>query len=168
MRKNVALLISLMGILVGVVSYQVTRPPEEIDLAKYEGRAYSQGGEDGVVEQIFKVIEPTSHFGASIQSLYELGKKKGYELVYGTSSGLNLFFVDRRYFARFGIRDNSPSRFYRPPLYGVERGGRAPNGRGHPPWDLWAQTKDGQPVKPFAADLTWQRISIPKKLVPLP
>lgn len=54
------------------------------------------------------------HFGASIQSLYELGKEKGYELVAANEVGSNLFFVDSQYFDRFGIRDNSPERLFRP------------------------------------------------------
>jgi hypothetical protein len=54
------------------------------------------------------------YFGASIQSLYNLGKRKGYELVYANTSGTNLFFVDARLFDRFGIRDNSPLLLYRP------------------------------------------------------
>jgi hypothetical protein len=53
-------------------------------------------------------------FGASLQALYELGKEKGYELVYMNSYGVNAFFVDKKYFARFGIRDNRPSRLYVP------------------------------------------------------
>jgi hypothetical protein len=110
----------------------------------------------------------SDYYGASLQSLYELNKHKGYEMVYGTFGGLNAFFVDATYYPRFGLRDNSPARFYRPPLYGVDRGGRAPNGRGHPPWDTWEEMRDGQLVKPYAGDLTWKEIRIPKRFVPLP
>lgn len=74
----------------------------------------------------------SDYFGASIQSLYELGKKKGYELIYCEKRGVNLFFVDKPYFERFGIKDNSPEKLYRLPQFGLESGGRAPNGRGHP------------------------------------
>jgi regulator of replication initiation timing len=35
----------------------------------------------------------SSHFGASLQSFYELGLKKGYKLVACTHSGVNAFFV---------------------------------------------------------------------------
>jgi hypothetical protein len=45
--------------------------------------------------------------GSSILSLYNLGKEKGYELVSATD--LNCIFVDRRYFEKFGIEDNSVS-----------------------------------------------------------
>ncbi|HRY30666.1 MAG TPA: hypothetical protein P5079_11600 [Elusimicrobiota bacterium] len=54
------------------------------------------------------------YWGASIQSLYELGKAKGYELVHCTSRGSNLFFVDKKYFERFKLADNSPAKLYRP------------------------------------------------------
>jgi hypothetical protein len=58
--------------------------------------------------------EKDPHFGASIQSFYELGKSKGYELIGTNSRGLNLFFVDRKYYPRFGLKDNSPAALYRP------------------------------------------------------
>ena len=54
------------------------------------------------------------YFGASIQSLYNLGQRKDYELVYANASGTNLFFVDADLYDRFGIRDNSPLLLYRP------------------------------------------------------
>ena len=94
----------------------------------------------------------TDYFGASIQSYYELGKRKGYELIYGSQNGLNLFFVDEKYFALFEIKDNSPARFYRPPSYGFESGGRAPNGRGFPRFE----------TKPV---LTWKNLTIRKRMV---
>jgi hypothetical protein len=77
--------------------------------------------------------DSTDYYGASVQSLYELGKAKGYEMLYCVQAGINCFFVDRPYFARFGIEDNSPASLYRPPSFGYEKGGRAPNGRGWPP-----------------------------------
>ncbi len=94
----------------------------------------------------------TDYHGASIQSLYELGKKKGYELVYGNKAGNNLIFVDAQYYPLFGIKDNSPKRFYRPPAFGLNTGGRAPNGRGLPPFE----------AKPV---LLWQDLRIEKKMV---
>jgi len=51
-----------------------------------------------------------SYHGASLQSLYELGKRKGYELVY--TNGINAIFVDGKFFPGFGIRDNSPVALY--------------------------------------------------------
>jgi hypothetical protein len=112
--------------------------------------------------------DKSDYFGASIQSLYELGKKKGYELVYCNKMGTNLFFVDKHYFERFGIRDNSPERLYRSPRYGLAKGGRAPNGRGHPPWDTFEITKDGRRVMPYNQDLIWNEVRIKKRFVSLP
>ncbi len=54
------------------------------------------------------------YFGASIQSLSELGGRKGYELVYADQSGTTLYFVDRSYFPRFGIEDNDPGTLFVP------------------------------------------------------
>jgi hypothetical protein len=50
----------------------------------------------------------TNYAGASIESFNDLAKSKGYELVYVMPEGANLFFVDKKYFADFGIEDNSP------------------------------------------------------------
>jgi hypothetical protein len=94
----------------------------------------------------------TDYHGASIQSYYELAKKKGYELVYGNQAGNNLFFVDRQYYERFGLEDNSPERFYHPPNFGIEEGGRAPNGRGLPRFET-------------LPNLRWNNLVIPKKIV---
>jgi hypothetical protein len=58
--------------------------------------------------------EKNLHFGASIQSFYELGKQKGYELVGTDYRGINLFFVDRQYYPRFRLQDNSPGTMFRP------------------------------------------------------
>lgn len=60
----------------------------------------------------FMYGDDTFYHGASLQSMYELGKRKGYELVYVQKQGFNAFFVDRKYYPRFGMRDNSPARFY--------------------------------------------------------
>ncbi|MEM1169657.1 MAG: hypothetical protein AAGJ08_11410 [Cyanobacteria bacterium P01_H01_bin.35] len=37
--------------------------------------------------------DDTNYCGASIRALYNLGKAKGYSLVYGESMGVNLFFI---------------------------------------------------------------------------
>jgi hypothetical protein len=111
--------------------------------------------------------DQSDYYGASIQSLYELGKKKGYELVYCESQGTNLFFVDARYFKRFGITDNSPKRLYRVPTYGIPGSGRAPNGLGHPAWDVFmVRTATGGIQYPFRKDLTWDHVVIKKRFVP--
>ena len=116
----------------------------------------------------------SDYYGASMQSLVDLGKKKGYELVF--CNGLNLFFVDAQYFPSFGIEDNSPTTLYRPPPYAGEaqlkwhqpRGGGGPNGYGHPSWDKFEVEVDGKKVKPYDKDLTWDAFKIPKKWVELP
>ncbi len=62
----------------------------------------------------FMYGDNTFYHGASLQSMYELGKRKGYELVYVQKQGFNAFFVDRNYYPRFGMQDNSPARLYPP------------------------------------------------------
>lgn len=54
------------------------------------------------------------YFGASIQSLFNLGQSKGYELVYADRSGTTLYFVESRYFGRFDVADNRPVRLFVP------------------------------------------------------
>src|SRR6185503_9685253 len=88
----------------------------------------------------------SDYYGASLQSLYELGKRKGYELIYCERNGATAFFVDGKYYRRFGLADNSPAHLYRPPQFGLTSGGRAPNGRGHPPWESHEEVKDGKRV----------------------
>lgn len=59
----------------------------------------------------------TIYGGASLQSLYRLAKKKGYELVYCMSPmSPNAFFVDKKYYDRFGIDDNRPIKLWTPRL----------------------------------------------------
>jgi hypothetical protein len=111
----------------------------------------------------FNYWDGSDYYGASIQAFCELGRKKGYELVHVESSGANLFFVDRRYFGRFGIRDNSPARMYRPPRYGLTCGGRAPNGRGWPPYETFRLAPFG--FKPFDRPLHVGTVQIPKVMV---
>jgi len=53
------------------------------------------------------------YFGASIQSLADLGERTGYKLIYADSAGRNLFFVQQDSFHRFGVADNSPLALYR-------------------------------------------------------
>lgn len=73
----------------------------------------------------------TSREGASLLSLYNLGKRKGYELVYSELSGANLFFVHQDYLQYFSYQPLSPEALYQPPQFGVLAGGVAPNGRGY-------------------------------------
>ncbi|MEW6268670.1 MAG: hypothetical protein AB1689_05160 [Thermodesulfobacteriota bacterium] len=94
----------------------------------------------------------TDYFGASLQSLYDLGKKKGYELVYHNRFGNNAFFVDGRYFERFGIADNSPAALFHEPHAAVKLVlDRSPEGR------------NGVPFAPGNEVLRWGELVIPKK-----
>jgi hypothetical protein len=50
--------------------------------------------------------DPSLHHQASLEAVFELGKRKGYELVCVTST--NAIFVRREHYPRFGIADNRP------------------------------------------------------------
>jgi hypothetical protein len=91
----------------------------------------------------------SQYLGASPQSLYALAKKKGYELVHHMSWGPNLFFVDGKYFDRFGIADNSPAKMMSPKVREM----------------VHALQKQGTPPnlgKPF---LVWDKVKIEKKWI---
>lgn len=69
----------------------------------------------------------TDYFGASILAYANLGKSKGYTLVYAEQKGVNLFFV------RTDLLENRPwvfkdaanvSKLYRPPSYGIYATGK--------------------------------------------
>ncbi|MFP6625297.1 MAG: hypothetical protein VCC20_17605, partial [Myxococcota bacterium] len=80
-------------------------------------------------------FDRSDYYGASIQSLQKLGKKKGYELIHHVSDGPNILFVDKKYFPRFGIRDNSPTTLFKSPgpqmLKNRKRGPEPYMGRKH-------------------------------------
>jgi hypothetical protein len=137
-----------------IIEFNSAFPPPQKMVVQFHPMNYWDGDSD--------------YFGASIQSLYELGKEKGYELVHCSSQGINLIFVDKQYFARLGIKDNSPATMYRWGLPGMPQIGRGPHGAGHRPWDLYEIEQNGQKVKPYASDLTWSQIRIPRKFVSLP
>jgi hypothetical protein len=64
-----------------------------------------------------RMWDRTNYFGASLLAYHRLGRKKGYDLVYCDSRGINAFFV------RSDIRPRSlpsltPAQAYRPPCYG--------------------------------------------------
>ena len=73
----------------------------------------------------------TAKEGASLQAFYELGKQKGYHLVYIELSGANLFFVHDSCIEYFDIEGIEPGLLYQPPQFGALAGGSAPNGRGY-------------------------------------
>ncbi|MCG6920671.1 MAG: hypothetical protein LJF15_06265 [Acidobacteria bacterium] len=96
------------------------------------------------------------YFGASIQSLFALGQKKGYELVYADRSGTSLYFVDRRYYPRFGLADNDPATLFVP---------RA----GFPlikPSTLWRYVRpDGRPWEEAESELVRKDVRIRRTFV---
>lgn len=96
------------------------------------------------------------YFGASIQSLYNLGQRKGYELVYADRSGTTLYFVDRPYFSRFGITDNRPVRLYVP----------RPGFPRITPDQVWRIMRpDGRPWDADSAELVRRNVRIPRAWV---
>jgi len=95
----------------------------------------------------------TYYAGASIQSLYELGKKKGYELIHQLSAGPNLIFVDEKYYDRFGIEDNSPSALYRALPAELMNAQSVRSGR------------EGVPWPPGQDKLVWENLVIEKKFI---
>jgi hypothetical protein len=96
-----------------VIEYNGTHTANEDKVVKY--RPYYAG--DGC-----------NYFGASIRALYNLGRSKGYSLVYAENSGTNLFFVRDALLQEKGLtfkNMNDPEKLYRKPTYG-----KGPNG-GH-------------------------------------
>jgi hypothetical protein len=65
-------------------------------------------------------------FGASLQSLVNLGKEKGYELFGCDAQGANAYFIVKEEFDKLGIEDNSIEKIFVHANYGVEADG------GHP------------------------------------
>ena len=96
-----------------VIEYNGTHLPHEDKVVKYHPLSIGGG---------------SNYFGASIRALYNLGRSKGYSLVYAESTGLNLFFIrdDILKENRLVFKDmNDVEKLYRKPTYG-----KGPNG-GH-------------------------------------
>lgn len=96
-----------------VIEYNATHFPDEDKIVKY--RPYYSG--DG-----------TNYFGASILALYNLGRSKGYSLVYADQGGVNLFFIRDDVLQKLDVsfkNMNDVEKLYHPPTYG-----KGPNG-GH-------------------------------------
>jgi|GEM_PF-1644716 len=85
--------------------------------------------EDKVVKYLpYFCGDGTNYFGASILALYNLGRSKGYSLVYAEKAGVNLFFIrdDILEEKKLRFKDmNDVEKLYRFPTYG-----KGPNG-GH-------------------------------------
>ena len=96
----------------------------------------------------------TYYVGASLQSMYELAKKKGYELVHQMTKGPNTFWVKKEYFPLFGIEDNSPEAMYKPyPKLSKDKHEKVTWGRNGVPW----------PKR--VSQLTWKNLVIEKKFI---
>lgn len=96
-----------------MIEYNATHLPHEDKVVKYQ--PYFSGGN-------------TNYYGASILAMYNLGRSKGYSLVYAENNGVNLFFVRDDILKQKNIRFknvNIVERIYRKPKYGT-----GPNG-GH-------------------------------------
>jgi hypothetical protein len=96
-----------------VIEYNGMHLPDQDKVVKY--RPFFCGGGD-------------NYFGASILALYNLGRSKGYSLVYAEQSGTNLFFVKDEIIAAKNLHFknmNDVEKLYVSPKYG-----NGPNG-GH-------------------------------------
>ncbi|MDF2082841.1 hypothetical protein [Bacillus pseudomycoides] len=65
----------------------------------------------------------TSYFGASLTSLYGLGKKLGYSLLGTDSRGVNAFFIRKDLVSKSKFPELTPELAYHPPAYGSFNGG---------------------------------------------
>ena len=98
-----------------VIECNPTHPPDADKVVRY--RPFYCG--DG-----------TNYYGASILALYNLGRSKGYSLVYQESSGTNLFFIKDSVIQERNLNFknmNQVEKLYRPATYNL-----GPNG-GHRP-----------------------------------
>lgn len=96
-----------------VIEYNATHLPDEDKVAKY---------------QPFFCGDGTNYYGASILALYQLGRAKGYSLVYAEKEGVNLFFIRDDLLEKQNLHfknTNDAEKIYRHPTYG-----NGPNG-GH-------------------------------------
>jgi hypothetical protein len=97
-----------------LIEYNGTHLPTEDKVVKYQP-FFCGGG--------------TNYFGASILAMYNLGRSKGYSLVYADNNGVNLFFVRDELLTENNVKFknvNDVAKIYRQPKYG-----NGPNG-GHP------------------------------------
>lgn len=74
----------------------------------------------------------SSYYGASLESLYHLGKAKGYELVCCDDMGNNAFFVRQDLYPLLGDMDTRPSVVFRPAMYKLRYIGHNTFLTGHP------------------------------------
>jgi len=93
--------------MVVVIEYNAVHAPDQDRVVKY-GPYYCGDG--------------SNYFGASILALYNLGRSKGYSLIYAEKAGVNLFFVRDDILAekKLHFKDtNDVEKLYRRPTYGI-------------------------------------------------
>lgn len=94
-----------------IIKYNATHLPNEDKVARY--RPYFCG-------------DNTNYFGGSILAMYNLGRAKGYSLIYAESTGVNLFFVRDDVLKECNLtfkNMNNVEKIYQYPGYG-----KGPNG----------------------------------------
>ena len=96
-----------------VIEHNASHLPTEDKVVKYASNA---------------VWDVTNYYGASIRALYNLGKLKGYSLVYSESRGLNLFFVKNLILGAIQATFKDTNNIFL--LYNTPKYGPAPDG-GH-------------------------------------
>jgi len=94
-----------------IIEYNASHLPTEDKVVKYDANA---------------VWDETNYFGASIRALYNLGKRKGYSLIYANNQGVNLFFVKSSILSQIepSFKDtNNIFLIYNSPKYGSDISG---------------------------------------------
>ena len=94
-----------------IIEYNASHLPTEDKVVKYDANA---------------VWDSTNYFGASIRALYNLGKLKGYSLIYANNQGVNLFFVKSSILGKIehSFKDtNNIFLIYNSPKYGSDISG---------------------------------------------
>ena len=94
-----------------IIEYNASHLPTEDKVVKYDANA---------------VWDTTNYFGASIRALYNLGKLKGYSLIYANNQGVNLFFVKSSILSQIehSFKDtNNIFLIYNSPKYGSDISG---------------------------------------------
>lgn len=101
-----------------VIEYNAGHSPDQDKVVKYRSHI---------------VGDFTNYYGASILAMYNLGKKKGYSLVYADSTGTNLFFIRSDIIKTLAEEKkltfknvDNVTEIYRPPIFGKGEDGNHP------------------------------------------
>lgn len=101
-----------------VIEYNAGHAPDQDKVVKYRSHI---------------VGDSTNYYGASILAMYNLGKKKGYSLVYADSTGTNLFFIRTDIVQALAKEKNitfknidDVARIHHPPTFGKGEDGNHP------------------------------------------